>query len=228
MTGAKDVQTRIAFANGVFFRDFDISSSKQLVRMFAIKVSDFIVGSEFHDLDIEILKVLNQQLFPCITNKIHDGIVVASFTAIAFSARRIAAVLTEQMIVNRLLILLEGLMRERHTHSFIRGRRKQNRDVICCIIPACRGVHINIVGHRVETVRITNIADVFPVGILFVNQFFVRNERVKSRVLIVFLNRFFVVKTQVLFDQICHRVISRALEQELRTIEVIVRIASFT
>lgn len=100
VTGAKDVQARIAFANGVFFRDFDISSSKQLVRMFAIKVSDLIIGSEFHDLDIEILKVLNQQLFPCITNKIHDGIVVASFTAIAFSARRIAAVFTKQMIVN--------------------------------------------------------------------------------------------------------------------------------
>lgn len=59
-------------------------------------------------------------------------------------------------------------------------------------------------------------------------QFFVRNERVKPRMLIVFLNRFFVVKAQIVLDQICHRVISRALEQELRTIEVIVRIANFT
>ena len=196
--------------------------------MFAIKVSDFIVGSKLHHFDIEVLEVLNQQLLPCITNEIHDGVVVASFTAIAFSARRIAAVLTEQMIVNRLLILFESLMCERHAHGFIRGRRKQNRDIICCIIPACRGVHIDIVGHRVETVRITNIADVFPVGILFVNQFIVRNKRVKPRMLIVFLNRFFVVKAQIVLDQVCHRVISRALEQELRTIEVIVRIASFT
>ena len=95
VTGAKDVQTRIAFANGVFFRDFDISSSKQLVRMFAIKVSDFIVGSKLHHFDIKVLEVLNQQLLPCITNEIHDGVVVASFTAIVFSARRIAAMFAE-------------------------------------------------------------------------------------------------------------------------------------
>ena len=108
VTGAKDVQTRIAFANGVFFRDFDISSSKQLVRMFAIKVSDFIVGSKLHHFDIEVLEVLNQQLLPCITNEIHDGVVVASFIGTAVVVKATAFELVEVILTHSIVCFFRG------------------------------------------------------------------------------------------------------------------------
>lgn len=57
--------------------DLDISSLMRLIGNGSIKIFHLFRSSEFHHLDIEPLKVVNQKLFTGAVQEFHDGIKIA-------------------------------------------------------------------------------------------------------------------------------------------------------
>ena len=85
----------------------------------SIKIFHLFRSSEFHHLDIEPLKVVNQKLFTGAVQEFHDGIKIALAAVVLLPCIGICTAEMENMVIDGLFVLFESLMRERESHGFI-------------------------------------------------------------------------------------------------------------
>ena len=114
--------------------DLDISGLIRLIGSGSIKIFHLFRSSEFHHLDIEPLKVVNQKLFAIRMDKLHDRIEVTLFSAKFLPCMRVIAARIENMVVDRLFILFEFLLCKRKSHSCVVAAHRNDLYIVGCDI----------------------------------------------------------------------------------------------